>query len=368
MKASTRSRWLALVAGSALAVVCAEAILWAAGLPRFAQARRNEFTGGLDFAPSRTLAGYPMHRIRPGTRYLNVYADDPRGYFGPARTVAIQANPRGFRGAECTDPAPQGTLRIAFLGDSFTLGEGVHDADVYPVRAAALLAERLTGAARVEACNWGMLAFNTTQEWLLLEEEVLATRPDLLVLGVFLNDAARPYFTVDWRTNEVTQDGLDPAWFDLRRPPATWIYRSRLARLVWQRVDARRRERETVAYYAGLFGGSNPEWPRNRESLQAIVRACQSRGLPLVVLCFPVLRDLDATYPFADAHASVAGAVAEVAGPSTRFVDLLPRLTGRAAETLWVHPTDHHPNEIVHALTAEALVEAILEEPALLPR
>jgi hypothetical protein len=36
-------------------------------------------------------------------------------------------------------------------------------------------------------------------------------------------------------------------------------------------------------------------------------------------------------------------------------VDLRETLRGRPAESLWVHPVDHHPNEIAHRLAAEAL-------------
>ena len=40
-------------------------------------------------------------------------------------------------------------------------------------------------------------------------------------------------------------------------------------------------------------------------------------------------------------------------------MDLRVALQGHAAESLWVHPVDHHPNEIAHRLAAEALVDPI---------
>ncbi|MEW6071598.1 MAG: SGNH/GDSL hydrolase family protein [Planctomycetota bacterium] len=360
---------LVFLAAAAGSLVLAEAALWALGLPRFPAGRRNEFTAGLDFEPAQCLPGYPLHRLRPGSRYLNVFESDPRGYFGPECTVVIAANERGFRGPACAGDAAPGTARIVFLGDSFTLGEGVKDEDIYPERTAALLAARLgPGGPRVEACNLGMLAFNTTQEWIVLEEEGFGCGPDLVVLGYFLNDAAEPYFVIDWRTRSVRQETGGLAGLALRRPPPSPLYRSRLARIAWRLFDARERARLTVAYYDELYSDQNPAWSRNRQSLQAIVRSCAQRGIPLVVLCFPVLADFAGGYPFDPVHAEVARAVAEVAGPSTRFVDLRPHFQGHRTADLWVHPTDHHPNELAHQIAAEVLAETIAGDPLLRPR
>jgi hypothetical protein len=40
-------------------------------------------------------------------------------------------------------------------------------------------------------------------------------------------------------------------------------------------------------------------------------------------------------------------------------------LKGKDARNLWVHPTDQHPNETVHRIAAEALVEQITRDPVL---
>jgi hypothetical protein len=40
-------------------------------------------------------------------------------------------------------------------------------------------------------------------------------------------------------------------------------------------------------------------------------------------------------------------------------IDLAPAFAGRRTESLWVHPSDHHPNGSAHALAARALVEGL---------
>jgi hypothetical protein len=42
------------------------------------------------------------------------------------------------------------------------------------------------------------------------------------------------------------------------------------------------------------------------------------------------------------------------------LIDVFPKLKGMNAEDLWVHPTDQHPNEKVHAIASQALVEILL--------
>lgn len=45
------------------------------------------------------------------------------------------------------------------------------------------------------------------------------------------------------------------------------------------------------------------------------------------------------------------------------LVDLLPAVIGMNHQDLWVHPTYQHPNETVHAIAAEMLVQALMEDP-----
>ncbi len=72
------------------------------------------------------------------------------------------------------------------------------------------------------------------------------------------------------------------------------------------------------------------------------------------VVVFPVLQDLDGAYPFEDIHKKIA-AFCRDAG--IEHVDLLDTYTGRDAASLWVHPTDQHPNEKAHRLAAERIAQ-----------
>ena len=43
------------------------------------------------------------------------------------------------------------------------------------------------------------------------------------------------------------------------------------------------------------------------------------------------------------------------------MLDLQETLRSEPAEELWVHPTDHHPNERAHALAAERVAAFLAE-------
>jgi len=92
--------------------------------------------------------------------------------------------------------------RWAFLGDSFTWGWGVAQGEVFTDRL-----QRLVGS-RARIANYGVNAYGTGQERLLLEEVVLADRPDVVAVMFFRNDPTdtvyskkgrRPWYSLEGR-------------------------------------------------------------------------------------------------------------------------------------------------------------------------
>ncbi len=108
---------------------------------------------------------------------LRVERFDAQGAF------PFELNAQGFRGRSLPGgAAPEGTLRIVFLGDSFLVGEGV--------RAEALLTSRLEMdlSARgfdAEVYNLSVVDYGTMQQLMLLEEYGPRILPDVVVLAFF---------------------------------------------------------------------------------------------------------------------------------------------------------------------------------------
>ncbi|HXG48499.1 MAG TPA: hypothetical protein VNO52_12795 [Methylomirabilota bacterium] len=93
--------------------------------------------------------------------------------------VAYEIGLDGFR-REPEPPAGQSRGRVAVVGDSFTFGLGVSDADTF----VSLLNRTSTNGLHFK--NYGVPGYSTDQEVLLIEREVLPMSPTAVVLVVYL--------------------------------------------------------------------------------------------------------------------------------------------------------------------------------------
>jgi len=300
--------------------------------------RRFEPAGGVPFT---TLIGdTPIYQ--PNTTFSSVYdpAGDLRGYFGADGRVAYHINRFGMRGPEVPLAKEAGTFRIVCLGDSVTFGEGVHDADTYPARLADLLA-RSDGARRVDVVNMGVQAYGTKEAVALYLLRGRQFHPDVVTLGFVLNDATD--FAETIRQNEAhTKDiTLSP----IGRVSRLWgtFERNRLAR---------RMQSEFFETTRRSF--QSEKWNECRDLIDGMAQLSREDRFRFVVVIFPILWGLDRDYPFEDLHALVADACHRA---GCEVVDLMDVYGGCQASSLWVHPTDHHPNELAHRLAAERVAQ-----------
>ncbi|MEE2749908.1 MAG: SGNH/GDSL hydrolase family protein [Myxococcota bacterium] len=82
---------------------------------------------------------------------------------------------------------PEGQTRVLFVGDSATFGFGVRHQDAFPGRVAELLGAQCA-EEDVEVINAGIQGINTVVEYFLLEQKLIHLSPDIVVLGVFLQN------------------------------------------------------------------------------------------------------------------------------------------------------------------------------------
>jgi hypothetical protein len=348
---------LALVAGS----LAAAALLVEAGL---------RLSG---YAPARSLAPGELYSARERL-FLDCYPSNPRSYFEvdlrredvraryralgvkDVDSVAARApfavefryNSVFFRDKELA-PKAAGVTRVVLLGDSFTEGQGVKEPDTTARRLEALL--NRAGDRRWEVLNCARRGADFPSLTRMFEK-VLPYEPDVVVHAMVLNDAERsPSF-------EGGRGLLDDWILDRRRlagatvPAPRGLFASRLAEFVADRVQGWRVSRETTRWYLDLYGAPNAEgWARTQDAMRDMDRRLRERGARLLVASWPLLVDLE-RYPFAAADETIARFCAAAAIPR---VDLRTALRGQPAASLWVHPVDHHPNEIAHRLAAEAL-------------
>jgi hypothetical protein len=106
-------------------------------------------------------------------------------------------------------------------------------------------------------------------------------------------------------------------------------------------------------------GQYNVGWTACRNALERAVHITRERKIKLGLVMFPELYRLKGGYPFLEIHALVKESCRRLGIP---FLDLLDTSRGHDPESLWVHPSDHHPNEIAHALAAEGIERFLQEE------
>jgi lysophospholipase L1-like esterase len=300
-------------------------------------------SGALDAAPipRRLLVESDL----PGVPYLLRPAAE-LAWFGEP----ISVNARGLRGPEVEPMAAAGTERVLVLGDSVVFGWRVADEAAFP----AQLQQILSRAARPwEVLNAGVPGYDTSAAAAFLQHVGLELRPDVVVLGVSLND-----FT------EAPE--LSPMGVLMLEADARWLQHSELALFLRWRLSAWRSaqssrgqdvERFLRAHAIAArdaFYGDPPAPGRERilEALRSLRQLTSSRDTRLLVVIFPEEDQLSAR-ALPPPQALWLRWCREL---ELECLDLRPHFA-RAGGTLFVDL--QHPNatglELAAVVTAEAL-------------
>jgi hypothetical protein len=115
-------------------------------------------------------------------------------------TAFVQINREGMRDREHSYHKPGDTIRIAFIGDSFTEAEQVAVEDDF----VSVVERRLGICARprgkqVETLNFGCDSYGTAQEFITLRRDVWKYSPDIVVLLFFAgNDIRNNSRNLEW--------------------------------------------------------------------------------------------------------------------------------------------------------------------------
>ena len=135
--------------------------------------------------------------------------------------------------------------------------------------------------------------------------------------------------------------------------------RPRVFDFVSDRVEALVTGRETTRWYLDMWSDANREgWERTQDYLREMKRRLNQKGARLLVAPWPLFVSLDRGYPFTPAHETIRRFCI---GARIPHHDLLPVFLWRRTSDFWVHPVDHHPNEVAHRLAAESLLPDVLK-------
>lgn len=124
-----------------------------------------------------TYGKYRIRGLRPNMEFWHTSVDG---------TWKNTTNARGFRNTrDFAYEKPAGTLRVLSLGDSHAQGNEVRQEQTF----SAVLERALARTGHpAEVLNTAVSGFGTAEQLVLLENEGVKYRPDVVVLGFFAND------------------------------------------------------------------------------------------------------------------------------------------------------------------------------------
>lgn len=301
--------------------------------------------------------GVSFALVEGSVRLVDLYRAPEPGSLKSIDWAARERNSRGFHDVEWTREKPGDTWRLVVLGDSFTMGQWIPREKLFVKR---LEQELRAEGKTVETLNVALGGADTRDELGLLRDVGLQYQPDAVLLVFFLNDATH----LD--SNPLLVKKIHA---ELSREPEGLARFSK----AWQLFDRARRERAitqlTVSDYLASFRGDAEQraaWEDCKRALADLAELCRARGLPLGVVIFPMLMELELEreHPFTELYDEVEAHCRSLGVP---VLQLLPVFRGRSAPALWVAPDDAHPNETANALVVPALVEFV-EAHGLVPR
>ena len=135
--------------------------------------------------------GQPRGLIKPNLVAKHWYDRPEWDYFDDEGCVDVTTNSLGFRDLEFSAEKAPDEFRVLTVGDSFTFGSGVQLEDSWPQILERMLHESM--GRPVESINGGYAAGSYWPPGYLdwISKEGIALKPDVLVIGLCLNDMHR---------------------------------------------------------------------------------------------------------------------------------------------------------------------------------
>lgn len=262
------------------------------------------------------------------------------GASGVYMGVPVSVNSIGLRDREIAEAPAAGVTRIMMLGDSVTFGWGVRIEDTPAKLLETALNSQGRGAGRYEVINTGVGNYNTVMETEYFLNGGYRLKPDVVVLNYFINDAEPvPKRKRSFMTEYSYAAVMLASAFDK-------IGRVYLGEPDWK------------TYYSDLYKPDAQGWIAAQSAIGRLAEYCRENNIRLLVANYPELHELK-PYPFSQVTAAVQRTASR---HDVQFVDLHPAVAELEPTSLWVSPTDAHPNRIANIRYAEAIRRALSYE------
>jgi lysophospholipase L1-like esterase len=343
--------------------------------------------------PYRTYRRYLQELYQPSDNPIMGFTHRPgvrvtfRTAAGDYEDMTVEINARGLRDRDFAQPKPPRTYRILFSGDSVVFGAGVEAADTVVKALEDRLNRRARPGWRFEVVNYGVGGYNTRQELEFLKEtRAMQDEPDLVLLGVVMNDHSETNSMLSWQGDLARLGDRAAAGATLTDEPTAKLLgryvgaRLRVGRLGFAGVQLVRKGVERLAeawrgensWRVALRGGGRGLDPATQQRIAASLAAfreyVRSHGVPLGLVVFPFEFALDPAHPkYAETDGEYRTWLQLARGTDLPTLDLLAAFLARRAEFtpgsiakgLYAPWDPVHLNPRGHAMAADAVADFV---------
>jgi len=251
-------------------------------------------------------------------------------------------------------------IKILFLGDSVTWGEGIEYERTYSSVVESTLAETNLS---VRIVNWGVSGYNTLQYLSNLENNALQINPDIIILGYYINDIER----------RGTQNFPNIIRFFLRHYHFGTFLIGRIATALENRgglipdylpqsnVNDLIIEQSCSGYVKRIIDSYKTiAWENTKEDMLSIAERCKYEDIKFGVVIFPDETQVEGICPETPQE-MLSGGLSKNGIP---FLDLIKIFKKHSSETKLYLEDDHiHLNFIGHEVAGVSIAQWIFSEP-----
>jgi hypothetical protein len=262
---------------------------------------------------------------------------------GSLRSVEARINNLGLRGPDVEVEAHR-RIRILALGDSYTFGVGVGDAETF-----CAVLERALGPQRVEVINAGVPGYGIFQAERTLRRLGTQLRPDVVILTIPTGDVFRqPFDTAEEEQRYLESERMRLRFRGVSRL-ATWMYRKVYYLRMRFGLGAK-----TVPNEVRADGDVSFErlWRNDQARLTAMEHLSRRFGAKLVVMVWPQAGE-------GTRNDVVTEGIRALAGGGVLALTRLETVLSRLPPEQLVIPGDGHPAAPAHRAAGEYLAEAL---------
>lgn len=224
------------------------------------------------------------------------YENTPNGWFLRYEStngwVMYRNNSLGMRDVERTFEKPDKVKRVVCLGDSIIFGGEVAFDQIFSRQLERALNEEFT-PGKIEVLNCGTTSYSLREYLIYLEKKALRFSPDLVIIGLCLNDYKSLFTGSGPDTAGGCVVGREGKWekyvFKMRRF-LLHSYFIEYLRKFWETLTLRERERAEDEWAEAV---GQMAWRESEKYFVQIKEICDRRGIGMLVVIFPRAEQLN---------------------------------------------------------------------------